>query len=223
MERPAHTLGPDGFTPLEAAFFDRDPASVARDLLGCMVVSNAGGAQAGGRIVETEAYLGSDDAGSHAATKGMTARNAVMYGAPGTAYVYFTYGNHHMLNFVCGPEGTAGAVLVRALEPLVGVDVMTSRRRGRPFHELCAGPGRLTQALGIDLHDNGVSLGEGRISVYHATGGGREAIATSGRIGLSQGHELELRYYFEDSRFVSRGRTGPRPVAPRGRREKGST
>ncbi len=129
-------------------------------------MSTAGGVETGGRIVEVEAYLGSHDAGSHAATRGITKRNAVMYGPPGSAYVYFTYGNHHMLNLVCEPEGIAGAVLVRALEPLLGIDVMSGRRRGLPLRELCNGPGKLAAALGVDLSDNGSILGEGRLSVY---------------------------------------------------------
>jgi DNA-3-methyladenine glycosylase len=196
---------------LPASFFARHPSEVAPDLLGCVLVVEAGGERASGRIVETEAYLGADDPGSHAATRGVTPRNAVMYGAPGTAYVYFTYGNHHMLNFVCEDAGTAGAVLVRAIEPLDGVEAMTSRRKGRSFRELCNGPGKLTQALGIDLSDNGVALGNGRIAVYHGERPPSTAVATSGRIGLSAGHELELRYFISDSPFVSRGpNTRPR-------------
>jgi DNA-3-methyladenine glycosylase len=196
---------------LHTSFFARHPSEVASDLLGCVLVVEAGGERASGRIVETEAYLGADDPGSHAATRGITPRNAVMYGTPGTAYVYFTYGNHHMLNFVCEDAGTAGAVLVRAVEPLDGVEVMTSRRKGRPFRELCSGPGKLTQALGIDLSDNDVALGNGRITVYHGERPPSGAVATSGRVGLSAGHELELRYFVSDSPFVSRGpNTKPR-------------
>ena len=102
-------------------FFARPPEEVAVDLLGALVVTTVDGEETGGRIVEVEAYRGSDDPGSHAATRGITRRNATMYGPPGTAYVYFTYGNHHMLNFVCEPEGIAGAVLIRALEPTVAL------------------------------------------------------------------------------------------------------
>ena len=197
-----------GLVAVPAAFFDRNPAEVARELLGAYVVSTADGAVTGGAIVEAEAYLGNDDPGSHAATRGITKRNATMYGPPGIAYVYFTYGNHHMLNFVCEPVGTAGAVLIRAIEPLWGLDRMTARRHGRPIVELCNGPGKLAAALGIDLSDNAAVLGEGRLSVYHGVHLAA-AIAASGRVGLSAGHELELRYYLEGNRFVSRGRTGP--------------
>ena len=193
---------------LPVSFFDRDPRAVAVDLLGCALLSVKGHAPTGGIIVETEAYLGSDDAGSHAATKGVTARNAVMYGPPAHAYVYFTYGNHHLLNFVCGPEGSAGAVLVRALEPVWGIRLMTERRAGRPLVELANGPGKLAAALGIDLSDNASELNSKGIFVY----GARQRpprVAQSGRVGLAAGHEHEYRYYVEDSPFVSRGRTGP--------------
>ena len=193
---------------LPVAFFARHPTEVAPDLLGCLLVVEAGGVRSSGRIVETEAYLGSDDPGSHAATRGITARNAVMFGHPGVAYVYFAYGNHHMLNFVCGEAGVAGAVLIRALEPLEGIEVMTSRRKGRPMRELCNGPGKLTQALGIDLSDNVVALGSGRLTVYDGARPPIEAVGISGRVGLSAGQELELRYFISGSTFVSRGPSG---------------
>lgn len=203
--------------PLAAAFFERSPLAVAPDLLGRVVLSLAGGVVTAGRIVETEAYLGSDDAGSHAATKGMTARNSVMYGTPGTAYVYFTYGNHHMLNLVCEPEGVAGAVLVRALEPLEGIDAMALRRRRERPVELCSGPGKLAQALGIDLSDNGSALGEGRIAVYAGVRLAEDKIGISGRVGLREGYEHTYRFFEADSAYVSRGRTGPLPAKRRTR------
>ena len=205
---PGDPLPPWAGPPLAEEFFARDPRDVARELIGCLLLSDAGGRVTGGRIVETEAYLGADDAGSHAATHGITRRNATMYGPPGRLYVYFTYGNHHMLNLVCEPEGTAGAVLVRALEPLVGLDVMTARRNGRPPRELCNGPGKLAAALGLDLSDNGSRLGEGSVTVY-AGPGDRGRIVASGRVGLSSGHEALFRYFVDGSPFVSRGRTGP--------------
>ena len=202
---------PSRLVLLTPSFFDRDPALVAPQLLGCVLVSTSGGALTAGRIVETEAYLGTDDAGSHAATHGITKRNAVMYGPPGTAYVYFTYGNHHMINLVCGSVGVAGAVLVRALEPLSGIDEMTSRRHGRSLRELCNGPGKLAQALGIDLSDNATLLGGGRLSVYDGERPPSGDVGVSGRVGLTAGFELDLRYYLKSSPFVSRGRTGPPP------------
>ncbi len=196
--------------PIDAQFFERAPELVAPDLLGALLVSTAGGEVTGGRIVEVEAYLGASDPGSHAATKGITRRNAVMYGPAGTAYVYFTYGNHHMINLVCEPEGRAGAVLIRAMEPLFGLDMMTQRRRGLPEKDLANGPGKLAAALGIDLSDNGVPLGEGRLSVYHGERLAEHEIGLSGRIGLSSGHELELRWFVLGSPHVSRGRLGPK-------------
>ncbi|HEX9092823.1 MAG TPA: DNA-3-methyladenine glycosylase, partial [Coriobacteriia bacterium] len=210
------------------SFFARDTVTVARELLGKVLVSRAGETVTGGRIVETEAYLGAHDAGSHAATKGVTKRNAVMYGPPGRAYVYFTYGNHHMLNLVTEPDGTAGAVLIRALEPLQGVDEMLRRRaanaRGgepRPMRErdLCNGPGKLAAALGVDLTFNGCELGKDRLVVYDAPAPS-EPILASGRIGLTAGHELDLRFYLEGDPHVSKGRVGPKPPHPR--REKGT-
>jgi DNA-3-methyladenine glycosylase len=196
-------------TPLDGHFFARDPRVVAPELLGCILVSCAGGVRTGGAIVETEAYLGNDDPGSHAATKGITARNSVMYGPPGGVYVYFTYGNHHMLNLVCLPGGTAGAVLIRAVEPLVGIETMARRRGARPLRDLANGPGNLTSALGVDLNDNGTLLGSGRLIVYDLSRPAEGEIGVSGRVGLSTGHDLEFRYFVRGSVFVSRGRTGP--------------
>ncbi|MBE0416945.1 MAG: DNA-3-methyladenine glycosylase [Coriobacteriia bacterium] len=212
---------PDHSLLLSRSFFARDPRIVARGLLGCVVISHKGSAVTGGRIVEAEAYLGADDSGSHAATRGITSRNAVMYGPPGHAYVYFTYGNHHMLNFVCEAEGTAGAVLVRALEPFYGLAEMAARRGNRPAGELTNGPGKLTEALGIDLSDNACPLNEKGIFVYDAPRPAAEQVAASGRIGLADGHEHEYRYYLRDNSFVSRGRTGPvrRPVRATDRSE----
>ncbi|MDI6900136.1 MAG: DNA-3-methyladenine glycosylase [Anaerosomatales bacterium] len=198
---------PRSARPLGATFFARDTRIVARELLGCVLVSDAEGARTAGRIVETEAYLGNDDPGSHAATRGVTARNRVMYGPPGRAYVYFTYGNHHMLNFVTEVDGVAGAVLIRALEPLVGLEVMAARR-GRS-RGLCDGPGKLAQALGVDLADNGAQLGDGKLTVYAGTGVSG-TVKTTGRVGLSAGHELELRFLLAGNEHVSKGRTGPR-------------
>lgn len=201
---------------LDSNFFERETSLVARELIGCLLVSVKRGTLTGGRIVETEAYLGADDVGSHAATRGMTKRNAIMFGPAAHAYVYFTYGNHHMLNFVTEPEGIAGAVLVRAIEPLLGIDAMTSRRKGRSLGELASGPGKLTAALGVDLSDNGSRLGGGPLLVYAGARSQPMAepdpclrIATSGRVGLSAGWEAQLRYYLEADPWVSKGRTGP--------------
>ena len=209
---PPMTLDLASLTPLPRAFFERDTPTVARELLGKVLVSTSGEDVTGGRIVETEAYLGAGDPGSHAATKGMTRRNAVMYGPPGVAYVYFTYGNHHMINLVTEADGTAGAVLIRAIEPLFGVEEMLRRRAPARGADLANGPGKLAAALGIDLTDNGCALGIGRLSVYDARPVPADAVRTTGRVGLSDGHELELRYHLAGDPHVSKGRTGPRPT-----------
>ncbi|HET6498783.1 MAG TPA: DNA-3-methyladenine glycosylase [Coriobacteriia bacterium] len=190
---------------LPISFFERDPRAVALDLLGCAMLTFKDDLATGGIIVETEAYLGADDEGSHAATRGVTARNAVMYGPPGYAYVYLAYGMHHLFNVVCGPEGTAGAVLVRALEPVWGVPVMESRRGPGCGAALANGPGRLTRALGIGRADNATPLSAGGVALFRAP---RPVgpVAVSGRIGLAAGTEHEYRYYVGGSPFVSRAR-----------------
>jgi len=198
--------------PLPVAFFNRDTVAVASELLGAVLVSETPQGVTAGRVVEVEAYLGADDAGSHAATRGITERNRVMYGPPGCAYVYFTYGMYHMLNLVTEPEGVAGAVLIRALEPLAGVALMEQRRQR--FTGLCDGPGKLSQALGVNLSDNGVALGCGTLSMHE--GEHAAQIGSSGRIGLSGGHEAQLRFFLIGNPFVSKGRTGPRTRARRG-------
>lgn len=211
---------PAGGSLLTLAFFDRPAEVVARGLLGKVLVTSFGNTLTAGTIVETEAYLGSDDPGSHAATRGITARNRVMYGPPGHAYVYFTYGNHHMLNFVTCAEGTAGAVLVRAVEPSVGLDAMRARRAGREGVDLTNGPGKVAQAFGIDLRHNGVTLA-GDLAVYDGPAPCSADVATSGRIGLGTGHDLPLRFFVRTSPYVSKGRTGPRVPKrrPEGREE----
>jgi DNA-3-methyladenine glycosylase len=144
---------------------------------------------ASGRIVEVEAYRGSEDAASHA-FRGQTARNGVMFGPPGHLYVYFTYGMHHCCNVVCRPAGVAGAVLLRALAPLSGLDEMRSRRRrARSDRDLCSGPGKLCQALGLSREHDGVDLLSSRSPVrLHDDGGGGAAggdMACGPRIGIS--------------------------------------
>jgi DNA-3-methyladenine glycosylase len=217
---------PPGARLLPPGFYERDAPTVAAELLGKLVMSTAGGEVTGGRIVETEAYLGSHDAGSHAATKGVTKRNSVMYGPPGHAYVYLTYGNHHMLNLVTEPQGVAGAVLIRALEPTVGLEAMRLRRAARrrgpgrplPDRDLANGPGKLAASLGLDLTHNGTSLdGSAAVAVYDV-GAAVGAVATSGRIGLTSGHELELRFFLPGNPYVSTGRTGASPPRVRTRK-----
>jgi DNA-3-methyladenine glycosylase len=139
--------------------FDGDPVTTARRLLGQELVHVVGGRRVAGRIVEVEAYLGPPDRAAHTFGGRRSARNASMWAGGGHAYVYFTYGMHHCLNVVCGEEGSGTAVLLRALEPSEGLDAMFARRRAaRRTTELCSGPGRLTQALGIDLARDGCDL-----------------------------------------------------------------
>jgi DNA-3-methyladenine glycosylase len=125
-----------------------------------------------------------------------------------------------MLNLVTEEDGTAGAVLVRALEPLVGIDVMSERRAGRRGQDVANGPGKLAQALGIDLRHNGTRLGV-EIALFAGERAEDGAVGLSGRVGLSAGHELALRYYVQGSRYISRGRTGPKAVRPRSPEQKG--
>jgi len=195
---------------LPAEFFARPSALVARDLLGKVLVTRVGGVLTAGRIVETEAYLGRDDPGSHAATRGVTKRNRVMYGPPGRAYVYFTYGNHYMLNLVTECAGVAGAVLIRAVEPLFGIETMLVRRGGRVAEAPARGPGCAAQAFGVDLSLNDSPLG-GIIAVADAPPVDDDLMVTTGRIGLRNGHELPLRFYVRDNPHVSRARLGAAP------------
>ncbi len=143
--------------PLPRAFFERDTVRVARELLGHYLVREYEGHILAGRIVETEAYVGLDDKASHASV-GRTSRNAVMFGPAGYAYVYLIYGVHHCLNVVTEEEGYPAAVLIRALEPVEGVEIMRRLRGRRPDVELTNGPGKLCQALAIDLRFNGHDL-----------------------------------------------------------------
>jgi DNA-3-methyladenine glycosylase len=169
-----------------------------------------------GRIVEAEAYEPGDPA-SHGFRR-RTARNSTMFGPPGRLYVYFTYGNHWMANVVARSDGEPSAVLLRALEPVDGIEVMR-RRRGRDrIRELCAGPGRLCQALDIQGEHDGEDLVRGS-TVWLESGrpAPASAIARGIRVGVSVGHDREWRYWVRDDPFVSRGRPGP-PVSRRPRR-----
>ncbi len=162
-----------------------------------------------GRIVEVEAYLGKNDPASHA-YRGMTPRNEVMFGEGGHLYVYFTYGMHHCCNVVTGERGNAGAVLIRAAEPLAGVGVMTARRsrgngRIRTSRELCSGPGKLCQAFGIGRGQNGIDLCGKTIWLARKRGENPpRRIRRSARIGISSGREHLWRFFIPDTPFLSR-------------------
>jgi len=190
--------------PLRRSFYARDAATVARELLGRLLVSTAGGRRCVARIVETEAYLGPHDPASHAAGWRRTPRNEVMYGPPGLLYVYFTYGMHWCANVVTGREGFPSAVLLRAVEPLEGLAAMRRRRGDVPTRLFAAGPARLTQALGIGRAHNGHPLD--RPPVWIAAGSPvpqRSRRATT-RIGIRDAADWKLRFYEKGSRFISR-------------------
>jgi DNA-3-methyladenine glycosylase len=184
---------------MERAFYDRPVVEVARDLVGC-VVEHEGCA---GRIVETEAYHHSEPA-CHAYV-GLTARTATLFGPPGAAYVYRSYGIHALLNAVCEPEGEGAAVLIRALEPLEGLDAMRARRGLERAEDLCSGPGKLTQALGIGLDRNATSLLDGPVRIRpRETGAQAPDLAIGTRIGITRAVELPWRFVALGSRHVSR-------------------
>jgi DNA-3-methyladenine glycosylase len=191
-------------TRLPRAFFARPAPDVAPELLGKILVHAEPAGGLCGRIVEVEAYTGETDPGSHA-YRGPTARNAVMFGPPGHVYTYVSYGAHVCMNFVTDRDGVAGAVLLRALEPLAGMAAMELRRGGRQLRELCNGPGKLCQATGISMADNGADLENGSIWVED-DGYRPEPIAVSTRVGLSRGVELPRRFFLPGNAFVSPGR-----------------
>jgi DNA-3-methyladenine glycosylase len=184
---------------LDPAFFERSVHDVARDLVGCSLRHRG----VGGVIVEAESYERNDPA-CHAYV-GLTPRTATLFGPPGRAYVYLSYGVHSCLNFVCEPEGDAAAVLIRALEPRWGIDLMRRRRGRGELRDLCSGPGKLTEALGIGLELNGASLTEPPFEV-----GGRDEewsgveVRTGPRIGIARAAELPWRFCALGSRYLSR-------------------
>lgn len=191
---------------LGRSFFARPTRIVARALLGQVVVSNIAEGLTAGRIVETEAYLGADDPASHAARL-KQGRVKTMWGEAGIAYVYRSYGIHAMLNIVSEGEGIAGAVLIRALEPLVGIDLMRQRRGVESERLLCSGPGKLCQALGITLDDHGADLVRSS-RLWIAMSEPVTSVSVSSRIGISRGLEHDWRYWETDNPHVSAHRRG---------------
>ena len=187
--------------PLGADFFDRSVHEVARELVGCRLFFDG----CGGTIVETESYE-RDDPACHAYV-GLTERTEVLFGPPGRAYVYLSYGIHCLLNAVAEPEGEAAAVLIRALEPSAGLERMRARRGRRPDGELCSGPGKLTEALGIGLEHNGADLSRDPF-LFLAPAGARPEVVAGPRVGITKAVERPWRLSAAGSRFVSR----PRPL-----------
>lgn len=188
---------------LDKDFYRRDTALVARELVGKNLYKRINGEWVGGMIVETEAYLHEIDEASHS-FRGMTKRNEAMYMDGGVSYVYFIYGNHFCFNIVTEIQGRGTAVLIRALEPLSGIETMQRNRGTEDLRKLCSGPGKLCQALGIAREDNAKDLCESDIMVTAGRLVEDKDIHTAGRVGIRLGRELELRYYLKKSAFVSK-------------------
>lgn len=193
------------YTAIPAGFFDRRAQAVARDLLGAYLVSDCGGARCVGRIVETEAYPGPHDPASHAAAAiGRTKRNDPMFGAPGTAYIHLNFGVHWCLNVVVGAVGYPAAVLLRAVEPVEGIEEMRRRREGRADHELTSGPARLTRALAIGPNLQGHPLTRAPLVVAAGARVLAPDLVNTTRVGITRGADEKWRFYDRRSRWVSR-------------------
>ena len=191
---------------IDRAFYERPVLEVAPDLIGCVVRHG----ETAGVIVESEAYHRTEPA-SHA-WAGLTARTAPLFGPPGIAYIYFSYGVHSLLNAVCDAAESGAAVLIRALQPLDGIEIMRARRGIARDEELCSGPGKLTQALGIGLELNGTSLLDGPIRIEpRAPGWEAPDVAIGRRIGITKAVDLDWRFCARGNRHVSR----PRPIGER--------
>jgi DNA-3-methyladenine glycosylase len=192
---------------LPVSFFDRSADVVARELLGALVISRAGGVRTTARIVETEAYLGYRDPASHGYLHRRNDRNAALFGPPGSWYVYLSYGIHWCANLVCEAEGTASAVLLRALEPVEGLEAMRRRRGAVTDRELCSGPGKLCQALGITRDLDGRMMPDAEVVVQPPAVALRFEVATTPRIGITKAAEWPLRFVVKGNTHVS-GRGG---------------
>jgi DNA-3-methyladenine glycosylase len=191
---------------LAASFYDRETEDVARDLLGCVLASRTPEGLAAGVIVETEAYLGPHDPACHAAA-GLTERTHHLHGPPGTAYVYFIYGMHWCVNAVTREQGHGSAVLLRALEPIVGLSLMRARRpRARTECDLTSGPARLCEALAIDGRHNGQRLFRGSLRIHEGESVPAVRVGVSARIGITKAHDWPLRFFVRGHPCVS----GPR-------------
>jgi len=189
---------------LPRAFYARNTLIVAKELLGKHLVRRVKEGDMIGKIVEVEAYRGSDDPASHA-YRGERPRNKLMFGKAGIAYVYFIYGNHHCLNVTTEREGTPGAVLFRALEPVKGIEIMQKNRGTKSLSSLTNGPGKLTQALHITKKQNGLDLtNEGELFLHDPRGKEFPEIVSTKRVGVKAGLDKPWRFYIKENRFVSR-------------------
>jgi len=197
---------------LPRSFYDRDPVTVARELLGKLLIRRTGRKRLAGRIVECEAYLGADDPAAHAYS-GRTPRNAVLFGPPGHAYVYFIYGKHYCLNVSCVKDGNAGGVLLRAMEPVAGVEAMAAARglalgspaRSSQLRLVSSGPGRISEALGVTRErDNAKDVTSLRSDLYFADDGYRsEQILATPRVGITKAVDQPLRFTIAGNPYVS--------------------
>lgn len=203
--KASHARGGSELAALPREFYDRPTELVARELLGAVLECHTPQGVASGRIVETEAYLGEEDLACHAAA-GRTARTDPLYGAAGIAYVYFIYGMYWCFNAVTRAEGHPSAVLVRALEPISGIELMRDRRgtRSRRDVDLTNGPGKLCQALGIDGRHNRLPLDGPPLLIRRGSDVPREAVTVTPRVGISRSADWPLRWLVTDSRFVSK-------------------
>ncbi len=190
---------------LSQEFYHRDTIDVAKDLLGKVIVRVVRGKILSGMIVETEAYRSKDDPGSHA-YRGMTERNRVMFGEVGRSYVYFTYGNHYCLNLVAKDDSTAaGAALIRAIEPLQGIELMRKFRKISDIYNLTSGPGKLTKALDITKDQNAVdATKKGELYVTEGRRIDESQVIAASRIGINLGLDKKWRFLIKDNQFVSK-------------------
>jgi len=188
---------------LPVEFFTQSAETVARELLGAIVVSTIGGERTAGRIVETEAYLGRDDPASHGYQLRRNSRNEGLYGPPGQWYVYLSYGIHWCANLVCWSHGMGSAILLRALEPVEGLEVMRRRRNVEEDRQLCSGPGKLCQALGITRVLSGQAMAGSAVQVMAGAVSPGAQIAVTPRIGITKAAEWPLRFLIAGSRWTS--------------------
>jgi DNA-3-methyladenine glycosylase len=194
------------FQPLSRKFFAKKTEEVAQALLGKYLVSTKANTITAGRIVEVEAYFGPGDPASHA-RRGVTPRTRIMFGQPGIAYIYLNYGMYYLLNVVTEPKDKAGAVLIRALEPKMGIETMKNLRKTEELEELCSGPGKICQALAIDLSDNGLDLTDikSRLFIAELPSDKRYEfrVARGKRIGVREDLPGQYRFYIANSNYIS--------------------